>query len=59
MEKILEKAWEQRKSEIEDLLEETIDSGTTDREVLEIMKELLKSTRVRCSIEDYYKDKKD
>ena len=59
MGKILEQAWEQRKLEIEMEIEKALVDGSSDPETLAIMKELLRSTKVRYSIEDYYRDNKD
>lgn len=59
MDEIVELAWEQRKVELEDEIDKAIETGGSKKEVLLLMKELLQATKVRSSIEDYYKDTKD
>ena len=51
-----EQLWGSKKSELLDNINETIKFGNVDKEVLEVMKELLEVTNVKISISDYFKD---
>lgn len=46
--------WEKRKQELLNGIHETIEKGSVDIEVLEIMKELVKNAKARNSISTYY-----
>lgn len=49
--------WEKRKSDLLGSIEAAIEKGSTEKEVLEIMKELLEHTRPRKrNMEDYLED---
>ena len=46
--------WELRKKEILNGIHEAIEQGSSNTEVLEIMKELVKNAKARNSITNYY-----
>jgi len=51
------KLWEKRKSDLMGSINTALEKGSTEKEVLEIMKELLEHTRPRKrSMEDYLDD---
>jgi transcriptional regulator NrdR family protein len=52
----VEKLWGTKKSELLNNINKTIESGNVNNDVLEVMKELLEVTKVRVSINDYFKD---
>ena len=52
----VEKLWGTKKSELLSSINRTIESGNVNNDVLEVMKELLEVTKVRVSINDYFKD---
>ena len=49
-----EQLWEKRKRELLNGIHETMEKGSVDVEVLEIMKELVKNAKARNSIVNYY-----
>ena len=48
--------WQKKKSNLIASINATMEKGIVDKEVLEIMKELLENAKVDCSIEDYFDD---
>jgi len=52
----VEKLWGTKKSELLNNINKTIETGGVDKETLELMKELLKATNVKISINEYFKD---
>ncbi len=58
MSSLIKQAWKQRKEEIDEALDKTLQLGNVDKETLKLMKELLKTTRIECSIASYYDDEK-
>lgn len=48
--------WQKKKSDLLAVINETMEQGNVDKDVLEIMKELLNNTKVRNSMEDYFDD---
>jgi len=52
----VEKLWGTKKSELLNNINKTIESGSVNNDVLEVMKELLEVTKVRVSINEYFKD---
>jgi len=52
----VEKLWGTKKSELLNNINKAIESGNADKEVLEVMKELLEVTNVKISISEYFKD---
>ncbi len=58
MSSLIKQAWKQRKEEIDEALDKTLKLGNVDKETLKLMKELLKTTRIECSITNYYDDEK-
>ena len=53
------KEWEVRKSALLEGIDTALIKETVDKEVLEIMKELISSTKVRNTMEEYYEDKEN
>ena len=51
-----EKLWGTKKSELLNNINKTIESGNVDKEILEVMKELLEVTNVKTSISEYFND---
>lgn len=54
-----EEEWEARKSALLDGIDTALTKETVDKEVLEIMKELISSTKVINTMEEYYEDKEN
>lgn len=52
----VEKLWVTKKSELLSNINKTIESGNVDKEILEVMKELLEVTNVKISISEYFKE---
>ena len=52
----VEKLWGTKKSELIDNINKTIESGNVNNDVLGVMKELLEVTKVKISINEYFKD---
>ncbi len=51
-----EKVWCTKKSELLSNINKTIESGSENNDVLEVMKELLEVVKVKVSINEYFKD---
>jgi len=51
-----EKLWGTKKTELLNNINKTIESGSVNNDVLEVMKELLEVTKVKISINEYFKD---
>jgi len=48
--------WQKKKSNLLAVINETMEKGNVDKEVLQIMKELLEHAKVNNSIENYFDD---
>jgi len=46
--------WQKKKSNLLDSINETMEKGSVDKEVLQIMKELLENAKVNNSIGEYF-----
>ena len=51
-----EDGWPKKQKELLDGIHETMEKGSVNVEVLEIMKELVKNAKARNSIADYYNE---
>lgn len=54
-----EEWWTKRKKELLNGIHETIEKGSTNSDVLEIMKELVKNAKARNSIVSYYEESEE
>ena len=50
--------WDSKREEIENSIDELLEKRPENEDILLIMKELLRSSKVRTSIEEYYEDTK-
>jgi tRNA(Phe) wybutosine-synthesizing methylase Tyw3 len=48
--------WQKKKSDLLAVINETMEQGNVDKDVLEIMKELIDNAIVKSSMEDYFDD---
>ncbi len=55
----IERIWEEKKLDLIDNIDSAMESGETDKDTLEIMKEFVKGTKVKSSIGDYFKEQND
>lgn len=52
----VENYWNSRKEELLNSIDKALERGEADKEVLELMKELLNNAKVKNSITDYFKE---
>lgn len=50
--------WQKQKSDLLENITETMEQGNVDKQVLEIMKELLDGVKVKNSMEEYFDENK-
>ncbi len=55
----IERLWEEKKLDLIDNIDTAMESGETDKDTLEIMKEFVKGTKVKSSIGDYFNEQND
>ena len=53
-------SWEQRKNDLESSIDDLLEKGGREHEdIYLLMKEMLKTAKIRTSIEEYYEDTLD
>ncbi len=55
----IEEFWEKKKLDLINNIDIAMENGEADKEILELMKEFVKGTKVKSSIEDYFNEQKD
>jgi hypothetical protein len=55
----IERIWEDKKLDLIDNIDTAIESGETDKDILELMKEFIKGAKVKSSIGDYFNEQND
>ncbi len=55
----IERIWEDKKLDLIDSIDTAMESDEADKDVLEIMKEFIKGTKVKSSIGDYFNEQND
>lgn len=51
-----EESWKKKKLDLLDGIDVVLASGSENKDVLELMKELVATAKIRTSIEEYYED---
>lgn len=55
----IERIWEEKKLDLIDNIDTAMDSGETDKDILELMKEFIRGAKVKSSIGDYFNEQND
>jgi len=55
----IEHFWEKKKLDLINNIDTAMESGETDKDILELMKEFVKGTKVKSSIGKYFNEQND
>ncbi len=50
--------WQKKKSNLLESIDKTMEKGSVDKDILEVMKKLLENVKVKNSMEDYFDENK-
>ncbi len=55
----IEQLWKKKKLDLINNIDAALECGETDKDILELMKEFVKGTKVKSSIGDYFNEQND